>query len=388
MVADLPRLPYAESVINETLRVYPTVWMVGRENIEPVELGGYRMPVGTTFFMPQWVIHRDARWFDDPEAFRPERWEGGLMQRLHRYAYFPFGGGPRLCIGNNFALMESALVLATVAQKFRLRLADDARVSPLPTMTLATGTWDENGGPGTVSRRLVYFSDADAGADSLAVFDPLQLDHVAIEPAAGHQLGVAAGLDDCAFVQDQDAIGVADRAQAMCDHERGAAAQQLFEALLDETLTLAVQVAGCFVEDEDPGIGQHGSRDRKALALAAAQAHSALTDHGVVPVAQAFDEFCGVGGPGCLFDARGRRPAVAVGDVLGDRAVEEKDVLFNDSQEATVALDLNLTEIDAIKRDGSRARVVESSDQIAKRCLTRSAAAHECDRLARTRRRD
>jgi cytochrome P450 len=133
---DLPRLPYTESVINETLRVYPTVWMVGRENIEPLELGGYPIPVGTTLFMPQWVIHRDLRWFDDPDAFRPERWEGGLMQRLHRYAYFPFGGGPRICIGNNFALMEAALVLATVAQKFRLRLADDARVTPLPTMTL------------------------------------------------------------------------------------------------------------------------------------------------------------------------------------------------------------------------------------------------------------
>jgi cytochrome P450 len=135
-VADLPRLPYTESVINETLRVYPTVWMVGRENIEPVEIGGYLMPVGTTFFMPQWVIHRDARWFDEPETFRPERWEGGLLQRLHRYAYFPFGGGPRLCIGNNFALMESVLVLAAVAQKFRLRLADDARVSLLATITL------------------------------------------------------------------------------------------------------------------------------------------------------------------------------------------------------------------------------------------------------------
>ncbi len=134
--ADLPRLPYTESVINETLRVYPTVWMVGRENTEPVELGGFPIPVGTTLFMPQWVIHRDARWFDDPDVFRPERWEGGLLQRLHRYAYFPFGGGPRICIGNNFALMEAALVLATVAQKFRLRLADDAQVTPLPTMTL------------------------------------------------------------------------------------------------------------------------------------------------------------------------------------------------------------------------------------------------------------
>jgi cytochrome P450 len=135
-VTDLPRLHYAESVINETLRVYPTVWMVGRENIEPLELGGYPIPVGTTVFMPQWVIHRDARWFDDPDVFRPERWEGGLLQRMHRYAYFPFGGGPRICIGNNFALMESTLILATVAQKFRLRLADDARVTPLATMTL------------------------------------------------------------------------------------------------------------------------------------------------------------------------------------------------------------------------------------------------------------
>jgi cytochrome P450 len=134
--ADLPRLPYTESVINETLRVYPTVWMLGRENIEPVELGGYPFPVGTTFFMPQWIIHRDVRWFDDPDEFRPDRWEGGLMQRLHRYAYFPFGGGPRICIGNNFALMEAALVLATVAQKFRLRLAEDATVTPLATMTL------------------------------------------------------------------------------------------------------------------------------------------------------------------------------------------------------------------------------------------------------------
>jgi cytochrome P450 len=123
-------------VINETLRVYPTVWMLGREAIEPLELGGYPIPVGTTIFMPQWVIHRDSRWFDDPEVFRPERWQGGLMQRIHRYAYFPFGGGPRICIGNNFALMEAALVLATIAQKYRLTLAADANVTPLATITL------------------------------------------------------------------------------------------------------------------------------------------------------------------------------------------------------------------------------------------------------------
>jgi cytochrome P450 len=135
-IADLPKLKYTENVITETLRFYPTVWMLGREAIEPVELGGYRIPVGMTVFMPQWVIHRDSRWFDDPEVFRPERWENGLMQRIHRYAYFPFGGGPRICIGNNFALMEASLILATIARTYSLKLAPDAKIALLPTMTL------------------------------------------------------------------------------------------------------------------------------------------------------------------------------------------------------------------------------------------------------------
>ena len=93
-VADLPCLPYTESVINETLRVYPTVWMVGRENIEPVELGGYVMPAGTTFFMPQWVIHRDIRWFDDPEEFRPERWEEASRRSCIVTLTFRLAAGP------------------------------------------------------------------------------------------------------------------------------------------------------------------------------------------------------------------------------------------------------------------------------------------------------
>lgn len=135
-VADLPRLRITGSIVTETLRLYPTVWMVGRENTEPVELGGYCVPVGTTVFMPQWTIHRDARWFDEPESFRPERWEDGLQERIHRYAYFPFGGGPRVCIGNSFAMMEASLLLATIARRFRLVLAADADVRPLPSMTL------------------------------------------------------------------------------------------------------------------------------------------------------------------------------------------------------------------------------------------------------------
>ncbi len=135
-VADLPRLAYTEHVVTETLRLYPTVWLVGREAIEPCEVGGYRVPVGTTVYMSQWVVHRDPRFFDDPEAYHPGRWADGLAKRLPRYAYFPFGGGPRICIGNGFAMMESVLLLATIAQRFRLALAPGAVVKPLPTMTL------------------------------------------------------------------------------------------------------------------------------------------------------------------------------------------------------------------------------------------------------------
>jgi cytochrome P450 len=133
---DLPRLRYAGMIVSETLRLYPTVWTLGREAIEPAEVGGYPVPVGTTILMPQWSVHRDPRWFDDPEAFRPERWTEENRASMHRYAYFPFGGGPRICIGNNFALMEASLLLASIAGRFRLELAPDADVTMLPTITL------------------------------------------------------------------------------------------------------------------------------------------------------------------------------------------------------------------------------------------------------------
>ncbi|MDR3634720.1 MAG: cytochrome P450 [Isosphaeraceae bacterium] len=133
---DLPRLKWTDMVVTETLRYYPTVWLLGREAIEPVTIGGYDVPVGMTVFMSQWVVHRDPRWFDDPKSFRPERWADGLAKRLPRYAYFPFGGGPRVCIGNAFAQTESVLLLATIARRYQLSLATDAAVTPLPTMTL------------------------------------------------------------------------------------------------------------------------------------------------------------------------------------------------------------------------------------------------------------
>ena len=86
--------------------------------------------------MAQWVVHRDTRWYDTPEEFRPERWEGDFIRSIPRFAYLPFGGGPRQCIGNSFALMEATLILATIAQKFQLRLVLDHPVVPLASITL------------------------------------------------------------------------------------------------------------------------------------------------------------------------------------------------------------------------------------------------------------
>ena len=133
---DLPRLAYTEKVVTEALRLYPTVWLLGREAIEPTEVGGCPVPVGTTVYMSQWVLHRDPRFFDAPLVYRPERWDGGLAKKIPRYAYFPFGGGPRICIGNGFAMMEATLLLAAIARRFRVRVVQPDKVVPLPTMTL------------------------------------------------------------------------------------------------------------------------------------------------------------------------------------------------------------------------------------------------------------
>ncbi len=132
----LPKLPYTANVINESLRLYPPAWGMARLAVEDHEIGGYPVRKGMGVAMAQWVVHRDPRWYDAPEEFRPERWEGDLLKRLPRFAYFPFGGGPRQCIGNTFALMEAVLVLATIAQKFRFRLVAGHPVVPLPSITL------------------------------------------------------------------------------------------------------------------------------------------------------------------------------------------------------------------------------------------------------------
>jgi len=134
--ADLARLPYLQAVVSETLRLYPPAYILARTSIAPCHIGGYDIPTGTTVLMSQWVTHRDARYFDDADAFRPERWLGGLAERLPAGVYLPFGDGPRRCIGQGFALLEAALVIATVAQRFRLRLVTGHRVAPEPLVTL------------------------------------------------------------------------------------------------------------------------------------------------------------------------------------------------------------------------------------------------------------
>jgi cytochrome P450 len=135
-VADLARLPYLHAVVSEVLRLYPPAYLLARTAIAPFSIGGYDFGPGETVLMSQWVMHRDSRYYDEPDAFRPERWLDGLADRLPPGAYFPFGDGPRRCIGQGFAMLESALVIATLAQQFQFRLAPGRPVVPEPLVTL------------------------------------------------------------------------------------------------------------------------------------------------------------------------------------------------------------------------------------------------------------
>jgi len=134
--SDLPRLTYTESVVKESMRLYPPAWAMGRSAIKPCEIGGYRVQPGASVVMSQWIMHRDPRYFPNPEQFDPSRWSAESAQKLPRFVYFPFGGGPRVCIGASFAMMEATLLLAAIAQKFQLRLVPGHPVIPLPSFTL------------------------------------------------------------------------------------------------------------------------------------------------------------------------------------------------------------------------------------------------------------
>ena len=135
---DLPRLPYTEMVLKESMRLYPAVWGIGRKAIADCELGGFRIPAGSNLFILQWRTQRDARFFPDPERFEPERWRDDPVRsaKIPRFAYFPFGGGPRVCVGASFAMMEATLLLAMIQQSFHLELVREHPVETFASVTL------------------------------------------------------------------------------------------------------------------------------------------------------------------------------------------------------------------------------------------------------------
>jgi len=135
-VDDVSRLRYTEMVVAESMRLYPPAWAMGRRALNDFSLGSYSLPARTTVLMCQYVTHRESRFFADPLRFMPERWTDDAKGKLTRLAYFPFGAGGRQCIGESFAWMEAVLVMATLAQRWKLRLVPGHRVEPQPLITL------------------------------------------------------------------------------------------------------------------------------------------------------------------------------------------------------------------------------------------------------------
>jgi cytochrome P450 len=123
-------------VAKEVMRLYPPAYAVGREALEDAAIGGFRVPKGDQVFAFQWATHRDPRFFENPDVFDPGRWTPERSEGLPKYAYFPFGGGPRQCIGNYFAMMEIVLLLATIGQRFKFSLVKDHQVELLPVLSL------------------------------------------------------------------------------------------------------------------------------------------------------------------------------------------------------------------------------------------------------------
>jgi cytochrome P450 len=134
--ADLPHLPLATAVFEESIRLYPPAPGLARQAVGPDDLQGYPVPAGAILMPSQWVIHRHPAYWNEPDQFRPERFLPGRAADRPKFAYFPFGGGPRVCIGNTFAQIEGALVLAALAQRFHFRPADDREVEIDTTFVL------------------------------------------------------------------------------------------------------------------------------------------------------------------------------------------------------------------------------------------------------------
>ncbi|MFM7137507.1 MAG: cytochrome P450 [Planctomycetota bacterium] len=137
-VDDVTRLPRLKAVISETLRLYPPVWMFDRRALAPDDLGGTRVAKGDLVIFCPYAIHRLPELWRDPEAFRPERFEPGTEEQKNKFAYLPFSAGPRTCLGNSFAMIESQIIVGTLLSRFRTRLVDPAPIKPRPRVTLRT----------------------------------------------------------------------------------------------------------------------------------------------------------------------------------------------------------------------------------------------------------
>ena len=132
----MSQLAYTERVIKEAMRLYPPAWAVARTALKDCEIGGYRLRRGNNVVISPWVMHRDARFFSDPAKFDPDRWSPERAAVIPKFAYFPFGAGPRGCVGQSFAMMEAILLLATIAQQFRMETVPSPPVVPIPSVTL------------------------------------------------------------------------------------------------------------------------------------------------------------------------------------------------------------------------------------------------------------
>jgi len=133
---DVPRLPVVEQVVTESMRLYPPAWIIGRRALVPYEIDGYLAPTRSIFVFSPYIVQRDARWYSEPQRFAPERWTAEFKAALPPFAYMPFGGGQRRCIGDQFAWTELSLVLATIAQRWKLRLVPGHPVAPQAVVTL------------------------------------------------------------------------------------------------------------------------------------------------------------------------------------------------------------------------------------------------------------
>jgi cytochrome P450 len=134
--ADLPQLELTERIIKESMRLYPPVWGFERQSVDGDVIAGQKIGPGTFVMMIPYTLHRDSAYWDNPEGFDPDRFLPEREKERPRFAYIPFGGGPRVCIGNSFAIMEAKIILATIVSQHRLELIPGHPIVPDPSITL------------------------------------------------------------------------------------------------------------------------------------------------------------------------------------------------------------------------------------------------------------